>query len=101
MLRWFNKDGSYIRKYSTEDYKLILELEQELVKHDIPHVFRELMDGWQVLYFEPDGFRVGDVVQHFGSYGLEAIGFGLEDVKGHLSVEDAFALFQEAHKGVE
>lgn len=98
MLRGFNQDGSYVRTHSAEDYKSILKLEKKLVERKIPHVFHEFMDGWQVIYYTSEGERVGDVIEHCGSYDLEAMGFGLLDVQGWLTVEEALWMFEEAYR---
>ena len=101
----FNPDGTWNREHEF-NYSAILELDKRLTEDGIPHLIDELMDGWVIIYFDDEGNRIGDVIEHCGSYGheqnlMEAMGFNLDDVKGYLSIEEAFALFQEAHKGVE
>lgn len=84
----------------SDRYENILKLEQKLAASEIPRIFRKIFDGYQIIYIDQAGKRIGDVVEHKFSYGLEAMGFDLgNDVEGHLSVEEAFALFEEANKG--
>lgn len=54
-----------------------------------------LFDGWQIVFYDADGVRRADVVQHAGSYGaqanlLESMGFpeDMDDVTGYLHAED-------------
>lgn len=98
----FNEDGTWNR-IGAHKYAAILELDKKLTENEIPHILEPLMDGWIICYFNPEGERVGDVIEHCGSYGheedlMEAMDFDLEDVKGWLTVEEAFTFFKYAHE---
>ena len=86
----------------SDKYENILKLEQKLAASEIPRIFREAFDGYQIIYIDKAGKRIGDVVEHEFSYGLEAMGFGLgKDVQGHLTVKQAFDLFRKAAGNVK
>lgn len=100
-MQLFNKNGTWNRD-NAHKYSAIIELDKKLTENNIPHKLVELMDGWQILYFKGSK-RIGDVIQHFGSYGnrnnlLEVYGFGLEEPDGYLTVEAAYKYFEAAHK---
>lgn len=101
VMKLFNEDGTWKRDNASK-YTAILELDKKLTENNIPHALIEIMDGWQILYFK-DGMRIGDVIQHRGSYGnyqnlLEVYGFNLAEPDGWLSVDAAFKYFKEAHE---
>lgn len=94
----FNTDGTWKRN---ESYTAILELAEKLKENNIPYELIEFMDGWQIIFPEDGLERVGDCVEHFGSYGkeqnlLEVYGFGLKEPDGWLTVEQAFEYFKKA-----
>lgn len=83
-------------------YKAILQLEEELTKLGIEHELARLLDGY-ILFYPSMENRVGDVIEHYGSYGhrndlMEAYGFPEceDDVIGNLTVEEALELFKKA-----
>ena len=83
------------------NYKSILELERKLTCRNIPHELVRLFDGWQICY-PNENDKVFDVIEHYGSYGhetdqMEAYGYGIDDVKGYLFVDEALELFQDVH----
>lgn len=96
-------DFSY-NKPLNKNYKNILKLDKKLTEHKIPHELVRNWDGWMICY--PDILnRIGDVTTHRGSYGhtedlMEAYQFPEcnGDVIPDLTVEDAFKLFENAHK---
>lgn len=95
----FNEDGTWKRN---DSYTSILQLDKMLTSNNIPHTLIEFMDGWQILYFDSSGNRVGDVVEHYGSYGhesdlMEVYGFCLPEPSGWLSVEETFEFFKNVH----
>ena len=100
-----NGELKWNRQNAVQEYTAILELEKKLKENNIPCELTPLMDGWLLCYpkFAMGPERIGDVVEHWGSYGreqnlMEAMGFGLPDVVGHLTVEQAFSLFETANK---
>lgn len=93
-LEYFDSRG----KEANPFYTSILDLDKRLTEAGIPHVLQRVCDGWQIIYPSLEE-REGDVVAHFGSYGheedlIEAYGFNFQDVKGWLSVDDAFNLIK-------
>lgn len=80
-----------------EKYTEILKLNDLLSKTKIPYSIDRMYDGWQIVYFFK-GERIGDVVQHFGSYGsednkLEIMGILTPekyDVLGNLTAEQCY-----------
>lgn len=82
-------------------YKSILKLDRKLTYGKIPHELIRLFDGWQICYPNAND-KIFDVVEHYESYGhetdqMEAYGYGINDVKGYLDVDEAFELFQNVH----
>ena len=82
-------------------YKAILELGIRLAYENIPHELIRLFDGWQICYPNAND-KILDVIEHYGSYGhetdrMEAYGYGIDDVKGYLDVDEVFELFQNVH----
>lgn len=80
-------------------YRSILELDRRLTDAEIPHIIRRLLDGWQIVYSSMESPE-GDIISHFGAYGheldlMEAMGFGLVDVKGFLTSDEAFDLIKD------
>lgn len=80
-------------------YKEIFLLKEMLEKENIPFIFRNLFDGFQICY--PDiKNKVCSVIEHEGSYGhnqdrLEIMGLisdeeTNDDVLGYLTAEDVF-----------
>ena len=83
-------------------YQAILEVDRLLTEENIPHELLRLMDGWKIAYPKQDGCQF-DVIEHRGSYGhesdlMEAYGYSIDDVEGHLSVDDAMKLFRKVHE---
>ena len=83
-------------------YKAILEVDRLLTEENIPHELLRIMDGWKIAYPKQDECQF-DVIEHRGSYGhendlMEAYGYSIDDVEGHLSVDDAMKLFRKVHK---
>lgn len=84
-------------------YKAILQLEEELTKLGIEHELKRLFDGY-ILYYPSMENRIGDVIEHSGSYGhskdlMEAYGFpecGKDRIISCLTVEEALTLFKNA-----
>ena len=90
--------GEYI---TNERYKEIIKLHNMLDNSKIPHEFIKFMDGYQVNYYDKDGVRIADAIEHFGSYGheqdlLEIMGLltpeekEYDSVVGWLTAEDVF-----------
>ena len=82
-------------------YKSILELGIRLAYENIPHELIRFFDGWQICYPNAND-KVLDVVEHLGSYGqendqMEAMGYGIDGVKGYLDVDTALELFRNVH----
>lgn len=80
-------------------YNEIFLLKKKLEKENIPFIFRDLFDGFQICY--PDiKNRVCSVIEHGGSYGhnrdlLEIMGLLSDeetddDVLGYLTAEDVY-----------
>lgn len=91
-------------KYQEHIYKLSYMLSTA----GIPHVLRDVYDGYQIIYPSEEN-RVGDAVCHSYSYGhkqnlLEVMGLGIckknngDDVIGWLTAEDAFKYFERQYK---
>ena len=85
-----------------KSYHTILLLDVELSKLEIEHELARLYDGY-IIYYPNKHDRVGDVIEHHGSYGneydlLEAYGFQEcnDDVLGCLTIEKALELFKKA-----
>lgn len=83
----------------------IVELEKRLIEAKIPHELTSLFDGYKISYPNDEDW-IGDVVCHSFSLGyetglMEAYGFDIpnNDVRGYLTVEDAFGYFQKAYSG--
>ena len=84
-------------------YNAIIQVHETLQKNDIPHEFRKLYDGYQIIL--PSG---GDIIEHFGSYGheedkMEVIGidwtvlkqysnYDKDDVLGYLTVDEVLKM---------
>lgn len=94
----FNSDGTY---KTDERYKEIFRLDEMLKEKEIPHVFRNVMDGWQIIYPGGGEKKVMDAIEHFGSYGneqdlLEIMGLPTSEeeecdsVLGYLTAEEVF-----------
>ena len=94
----FNSDGTY---KTDERYKEIFRLNEMLTVKGIPHVFREMVDGWQIIYPEDGKKRVMDAIENYGSYGneqdlLEIMGLLTPEEKkcgsvlGYLTAEEVF-----------
>lgn len=105
MSKWtmFNDDGTWKRDCSGQ-YTAILELDKKLSENGILHTLLELMDGWVIIGYDREGERVGDAIEHIGSYGheqnhIEVYGFDLSEPEGNLTVEQALAYFEKAHAG--
>ena len=86
---------------TNENYKAILVLEELLKQHGIPHEKVKMFDGWGLFYPNAE-WPTFDVIEHLYSYGserdlLEAMGDGVVDVEGFLSVEEAYKLFERVH----
>ena len=83
-------------------YQAILEVDRLLTEENIPHELLRVMDGWKIAYPKQDGCRF-DVVEYRVSYGhesdlMEAYGYSIDDIEGHLSVDDAMKLFRKVHE---
>lgn len=71
---------------------------------NIPHEFTNFYDGWQIIIFNKDGYRLCDCVCHSGSYGNEngllEIMFGnfTGDVEGWLTAEEVFKRFKYCYE---
>ena len=85
-----------------ENYKTILQLDAELNRLGIEHELKRMLDGW-ILFYPNKMNRIGDVIEHFGSYGhecdlVEAYGFPecKGDVIANLTFEEALKLFKDA-----
>ena len=100
------RDAMMYKKYIKElnkNYKNILVLDKLLVDRNIPHHLFRIFDGYQILYYDRNHIRRGDVVTHKYSYGsqndlMEAYGFTEcgDSVIGDLSVNEALNLFINA-----
>ena len=104
----YDAQGDYI---TDERYTEIIKLHDMLITAEIPHEFKRIMDGWQVIYPADGPERVMDAVQNFGSYGadenlLEIMGLLTPEeekhdtVLGYLTAKDVFDRIQE-HWGSE
>lgn len=78
-----------------EHYTEIVRLHEMLSDANIPHEFRRMFDGYQIIY--PGEVRVSDAIQHGGSYGsdqnlVEIMGLteSEDGVEGYLTAEDVF-----------
>ena len=82
-------------------YNEILVLKDMLERAEIPFQFRNLYDGFQILYPENGEKNICSVIEHDGSYGreqdlLEIMGLLTDkelqndDVVGFLSAENVF-----------
>ncbi len=85
------------------DYQEILHLHELLEKENVPHSMERLFDGWIIIYQDDQGNRIGDAIEHLGSYGafkdtIEVFGFGLREPKGWLKASEAFRYFKTAEK---
>ena len=83
-------------------YQAILEVDRLLTEENIPHELLRLMDGWKIAYPKQNECQF-DVIEHLGSYGhesdlMEAYGYSIDDVEGHLSVDDTMKLFRKVHE---
>lgn len=92
--------GEENEKENQEIYKCL-----EMVKQaNIPHEFTNFYDGWQIIIFNKDGYRLCDCVCHSGSYGNEngllEIMFGsfTGDVEGWLTAEEVFKRFKYCYE---
>ena len=85
-----------------ENYKAILKLEEILTQKNIPHDLIKMFDGWGIFYPDREA-PIFDVIEHLYSYGsekdlLEAMGEGIIEVEGFLSVEEALKFFEIVHE---
>lgn len=98
--RWYRRTGDEESYALNPYYQEIIKLHNMLVEHDIPHVIRRVMDGWQVCYPTADDW-IADAVEHRGSYGrandkLEIMGLltpeeaKCDEVLGDLTAEEVF-----------
>ena len=88
-------------------YKEIFRLKEMLKTENIPFLFRNLYDGFQVLYPTNEN-RICSVIEHQGSYGhnqdlLEIMGLLIDgetndDVLGYLTAEDVFNRIYKHYK---
>lgn len=88
-------------------YKEIFRLKEMLEKENIPFVFRNLFDGFQICYPNIKN-KVCSVIEHEGSYGhnqdkLEIMGLLYDeetddDVLGYLSAENVFNRIYKHYK---
>ena len=79
-----------------------LELDKLLTEKGIKHELARLYDGY-IIYYPHEEDRVGDVIEHEGSYGhnhnlMEAYGFKecRGDIIPNLTVDEALELFEKA-----
>lgn len=90
-------------------YKEIFRLKEMLEKENIPFVFRDLFDGFQICYPDKDcKNRICSVIEHDGSYGhnqdeLEIMGLRSDEetddvVLGYLTAEDVFNRIYKHYK---
>lgn len=96
----YDNNGHVI--HNGNHYNAIKKLATLLDEAGIPYEMIEFWDGYQINAYE-EGVRIGDVVQHYGSYGakqdlIEAYGFGIDGVDGYLSAEEALQYFLNWHK---
>lgn len=92
------------KKYIAEpnkNYKNILVLDKLLTDKNIPHHLFRVFDGYQIVYYDKNHIRYGDVVTHKYSYGsqndlMESYGFNNDGILGYLSVDEALNLFINA-----
>jgi len=100
-LRSVKPDGTYD---VNPEYSAILELDKKLTEAGVPHELERMLDGWIVCYpASALNRRVGDAIQHCGSYGafhglMEVYGFGLKEPDGWCGVDEAFEYFRQAHE---
>ena len=93
-------------------YKEIFRLKEMLEKENIPFVFRNLFDGFQICYPVNDENRICSVIEHNGSYGhkqdkLEIMGLmtkkedeTINDVViGYLTAKNVFKRIKKHYKG--
>jgi hypothetical protein len=83
-----------------EKYTAIHELDRKLTELGISHEILEAFDGWLVCVPENPilDHLEGDAIQHKFSYGsknnlLEVAGFGMDEPKGFLTVDEALKYF--------
>jgi hypothetical protein len=48
-------------------YNAIIEVHNKLTEYEIPHIFRKLYDGYQIIMIGSNG----DIIEHSGSYGSD------------------------------
>ena len=87
---------------TNKKYKSILKLEEILKQKNIPHEKVKMFDGWGIYYPDRENATF-DVIEHLYSYGserdlLEAMGDGVIDVEGFLSIDEALELFERVHR---
>ena len=90
------------------EYKEIFLLKEMLEKENIPFIFRNLFDGFQICYPVNGENRICSVIKHGGSYGhnqdrLEIMGLISDeetddDVLGYLTAEDVFNRIYKHYK---
>ena len=88
-------------------YKEFFRLKEMLEKENIPFIFRDLYDGFQICYPDVEN-KVCSVIEHGGSYGhnqdlLEIMGLITDeetddDVLGYLTAENVFSRIYKYHK---
>lgn len=89
-------------------YKEIFLLKKMLKKENIPFIFRNIFDGFQICY--PDiKNKECSVIEHIGSYGheqdlLEIMGLLTDgetddDVLGYLNAENVFERIRKHYRG--
>lgn len=81
----------------------IHKLEGMLIEAEIPYQKIVKNGGWLIYYDNKDDGLTGDVIEHGFSYGnandlLEVAGFGIEDVAGWLTAQEAFEYFKRCHE---
>lgn len=90
-------------------YKEIFRLKEMLEKENIPFIFRNVFDGFQICYPDTKKQRECSVIEHKGSYGhnqdkLEIMGLLTDkevindDVVGYLTAEDVFNRIYKHYK---
>lgn len=99
-----DKDGNYATNIA---YKEIIVLHKMLKNAGIPHEFRQLFDGWQVIYRGESKAGVeASAIEHSGSYGhdddlIELMGYLGSYTCGWMTAEEVFSRiskhWKEAH----
>lgn len=81
-------------------YKWVMDrIDFSLKLRGIPHEMKPLHDGYIIAYPSFDkSERKGDVAYHSGTIGLEAYGFGLDDIDSSLRYDEAVDYFVKAYE---